>query len=970
MGEIIASTYEIIKEIGSGGGGIVYLARHLRLKKKVVLKADKRRITTRTDLLRREVDILKELNHTYIPQVYDYFIVNDTVYTVIDYVEGESLDKALKRGEKFSQVQVIEWAKEILEALDYLHRPIHGSPPRGYVHSDIKPANIMRRPNNDICLIDFNIALALGEENAVGRSQGYASPEHYGLDFSSDGSGLTGARRTPERSGTELLPTSKQRGGSSRYGSVSGNHSSGSGGRKGVKPDVRSDIYSLGATLYHLLSGQRPAKGAKEVIPLSGKEFSPQIVDIISKAMNPNPDLRYQTAREMLDAFLSLHRNDRRTIRWRRRDRVMYASLTVLMAVGTAAAFAGLKRMQTVERWMRLTEDAKNHYQEGNSALALQNIMQVYGEQGGLIAPEPPPGTQEALTEILGVYDLADDFKVHKTVELPAAPLDLQIAPDGTTAVCICDGNLEVIDLERGEIVADFPAENSALAEVEYLDNSTIVYAGKEGIAEYDLLEEREVWRGEKTTGIAVSGDGSTVAAVYKDDDHAVIYDAATGEIRYRVDFGRKGQRVTVNDIFINPSDNLFCLNKDGSKLAVSFADGSLEVIELDAKAPGDKIIIFDDTVDYVHYEGGFYRQYLAFSANNGTPEESVFSVIDTESVTQAGGFQSEGYYFADADETGIIVGVDNVLVRMEPVSGEEQPLVTTDKRILQYSHDSGGTVIATEGQVSFFDEQSNEICSMERKESCDVLAMREGTAVIGSLNSQVLWIMKYETCPETEIAAYAPEYPHDEVRLSGDAQTLMLFSYDKFRICDLEGNIIKDVELPNGEEVYDQQFVRDGSESYLEVIYNSGLIDRYDASDGELMGSEEGKAPDPTLYEEFETSRFRVESPLHGVPRVYDKNSGKLIGEWNEEGYLTYISELGDYLVVQYMTTDNKFYGYLMNQECQILAFLPNLCDVLPDALLFDYPTGSVRKAKIYELSELQEIARTKLREENRNEN
>ena len=169
MEKIIASTYEIIRQIGSGGGGNIYLANHLRLGKKVILKADKRKIDTKQELLRREVDVLKNLSHPNIPQVYDFFIENNTVYTVMEYIEGESLDKPLKRGEKFSQAQVIKWAKQLLKALSYLHSPIHGDPPHGFVHSDIKPANIMRTPFNDICLIDFNIALALGEDNVIGR---------------------------------------------------------------------------------------------------------------------------------------------------------------------------------------------------------------------------------------------------------------------------------------------------------------------------------------------------------------------------------------------------------------------------------------------------------------------------------------------------------------------------------------------------------------------------------------------------------------------------------------------------------------------------------------------------------------------------------------------------------------------------------------------------------------------------------
>ncbi len=129
MPEVISSTYEIIQRLGSGGGGVVYLSNHLRLNKQVDLNADKRQVTTRPELLRREVDVLKDLSHPYIPQVYDFFVEGETVYTAMDYVDGESLDKSLKRGERFSQPQVIKWAKQLLEALQYLHNPTHGMPP-------------------------------------------------------------------------------------------------------------------------------------------------------------------------------------------------------------------------------------------------------------------------------------------------------------------------------------------------------------------------------------------------------------------------------------------------------------------------------------------------------------------------------------------------------------------------------------------------------------------------------------------------------------------------------------------------------------------------------------------------------------------------------------------------------------------------------------------------------------------------
>jgi len=181
MSQIIAGVYELHRQIGAGGGGIVYLGQHIRLQKKVVLKADKRKLSAKTESLRREVDMLKNLNHTYIPQVYDFVEEDGIVYTVMDYIEGESFDKILAKEKKISQPEIVKWACQLLEALCYLH----SQPPYGILHGDIKPANIMLRPDGNICLIDYNIALALGEDGAVkvGFSQGYASPEHYGADY-------------------------------------------------------------------------------------------------------------------------------------------------------------------------------------------------------------------------------------------------------------------------------------------------------------------------------------------------------------------------------------------------------------------------------------------------------------------------------------------------------------------------------------------------------------------------------------------------------------------------------------------------------------------------------------------------------------------------------------------------------------------------------------------------------------------
>ena len=120
--------------------------------------------------------------------------------------------------------------------------------------------------------------------------------------------------------------------------------SSSSARKRIVVPDVRSDIYSTGATLYHLISGVRPARNATEGVPLSKKEFSPLVVKIITKAMNPNPDLRYQTAEEMLDDLLKIRERDPRVRRLKAVRLAGVGVLSLFLAGGAAAAFIGLKR--------------------------------------------------------------------------------------------------------------------------------------------------------------------------------------------------------------------------------------------------------------------------------------------------------------------------------------------------------------------------------------------------------------------------------------------------------------------------------------------------------------------------------------------------------------------------------------------------------------------------------------------------
>lgn len=958
MSEIIASTYKIIEKIGAGGGGNVYLALHIRLQKNVVLKIDKRKLSTRKELLRREVDILKELNNPYIPQVYDFFVEGENVYTVMDYIEGESLDKALKRGEGFSQPQVIRWACQLLDALCYLHSPIHGTPPRGYVHSDIKPANLMRTSKGDICLIDFNIALALGEENVIGCSAGYASPEHYGLDFSSRyDEGHSGRLEGKSAVSEEDIATVTIARPFTDSMSASGSSSS-SMRRKTVIPDVRSDIYSVGATLYHLLEGRRPSKNAKEVAPLSKERFSPQLVRIISRAMEPNPDLRYQTADEMRRDLLGLHKNDPRMLRWKKQRRAAALLFPALFIAGGVFALIGLKRMQQMENWQKRVGYCRTALAAGDVEEARKDSLTVLTEASGSFFPEHVPGAQAVLTEALGVYDLSDGYKFFKTIELSAAPIYLAISPEGKTGAALCGQAVYIFNTDNAGtdsadtdsagtdsmgVIRRLPAGEQPISEIRYADEDTVLFNGEDGLTAYDIKGGCKLWTGNAASSVSVSGDGKFVAGIDEGGTSATVYDVKTGGVLCDIDFHGKSQNMGIKD-------NFFALNADGSLLGVSFKDGSFQVYNVEQ--PEKKMNILETGSGYGHFEGGFFGKYLAFVASG--KEGAVFTIIDTESGEKTAEAQSEEAFGVQADENGIYVQQGHILVKVDPVTGEQAPLAASEEDMLCFSTDSVHTLAASEDSLFFFNREVQQIGRYRKEYKSDLLCIAGGIAAAGSMDSPVIRILQYKEQPETEIFSYDAGYRHSEARVSADGETLMLFSYTGFRIYDRAGEIVEEVSFPEPEHVLDQQFVREGKESYLKVVYDNGKADVYSARDGSVIGEEESKRGPGDLDEEFLIGDLRIESPLHGTPIVYDAETEKEVARLKEDTYLTYVTEAGDYLVAQYVTAEGEAYGQLLDERCEVLAELPYLSDVSGEELIFDYPTGSIRKARICGLPEL----------------
>ena len=247
--------------------GTVYRARDTNFKA-IRLVAIKEMISQITDPLvrkkiytnyERESNILATLRHQSVPRIYDYFIRDERAYLVMEFVQGRDLDEILAETTTFfSEAQVITWGVELCDVLHYLH----SHKPDPIIFRDIKPSNIMITPQNHIMVVDFGIAKIFDptQKNTMIGTQGYSPPDQY---------------------------------------------------RGEATPMV--DVYALGATLHHLLTLRDPRLEA----PFSFNErpireinngVSEELVAVIDKALEYNPENRYESAEEMKEALLNAAR--------------------------------------------------------------------------------------------------------------------------------------------------------------------------------------------------------------------------------------------------------------------------------------------------------------------------------------------------------------------------------------------------------------------------------------------------------------------------------------------------------------------------------------------------------------------------------------------------------------------------------------------------------------------------------------
>ena len=369
-------TYEIKSLIGKGGMSTVYLAEHKRLHTRWAVKEVRKQQTARFDFL-AESNILKRLQHPMLPRIVDIFEDRECIYIVEDYVEGITLEDLLHREKKVDEAQGLQWFRDLCGALNYLH----GQKPHPVIYRDMKPSNIMLQPDGTLKLIDFGIAREYKQESSADTTyigtKGYAAPEQFGR----------------------------------------------------AQTDARTDIYSLGVTMYHLLTGKSPYEPPYQFVP--ARQLDPKLSHgieyILDKCVQSEPVNRYQSVDALLADLGHIYQFDRAYQRYVavKRGRAALLSLMLAGSIGLMLGGWSLMGEEKNDAYNGLLAQASGLYTEDTD-----NALAVLTEARALFPDRPESYRQSAYALYLdGQYAACQEYAEETLAVFPGdSELQLTLA--------------------------------------------------------------------------------------------------------------------------------------------------------------------------------------------------------------------------------------------------------------------------------------------------------------------------------------------------------------------------------------------------------------------------------------------------------------------------------------------------------------------------------------------------------------
>jgi len=494
--------------------------------------------------------------------------------------------------------------------------------------------------------------------------------------------------------------------------------------------------------------------------------------------------------------------------------------------VGCLIAFTGYTQTRQQTTVYAFVENSSDAYRRGDIEEAVRYALQalpVY--QNVFMAPRTPQAIR-ALADALEIYKMSDTFRPFGTWELPAEPTSLSISPDGRTAVAVYTDEALVFDTETLEAKARLPMIESEMTRAVFLNNRQIVYTGEIGVTVYDIQDDNVLWFGKLATNIAVSQNGY-IAIVFEDENETTIYDS-DGNVIATLSFAGREQHVTPNYEFSDMNDNLLAFNSDGSLLAVSFSDGSLVIFDLIDSA-NSRIILYPSS--FTRFDGGFFENYFAFSAIDGI--ESAVAVLDLDRDEQLVGFQDERRLMVAVDESGIYLHSENMLLNLDPTSGEEIELAYSSAGINAFAGDTSYMLVAAADSISIFDRGLNLLDERQNEYQYDFVQLAGDYAILGSRDSTILRVLKLMTDSESVIFTYEPGFEHSDIRVNADQTRVVMRSNESFRVYDITGSLISETQIPDAELVSEFRFSQDDVNPV--VIYPDALR-IYSGGDGSLL--------------------------------------------------------------------------------------------------------------------------------------